>query len=147
MKKILLMLSTVMAMGLHADLASDTALLFSTIEASVQDSLYAQANNIMIPYKKFPEQMRLLLSATKVVDGVASTTPLHVAASASRDNYGITGVIFQKASVVPNYQAFARQLANACDALGRKPKDVADDPNIITFLNHFTDATIVCPTP
>lgn len=147
MKKTLFLYATLVVISTHvrADLASDTDLLFSTIASSIDDSKYAETNSILIPYKKFPPQMRTLLSSVKVVDGVANSTPLHVAASASRDNYGISALIFQKASVVPNYQAFARELANACDALGRKPIDVADDPDIINFLNNFTVASIVCP--
>ncbi len=147
MKKTLFLFALLMAVSTYvrADLESDINLLFSTIGSSVEDSLYYKTNLIMIPYKRFPDQMRTLLSSVKAVDGVANTTPLHVAASASRDNYVISAIIFQKATMVPNYPGFASDLANACDALGRKPIDVADDPDIISFLNSFTVTSIVCP--
>ncbi len=148
MRKKLFLFAVLMVIGsyVRADLASDIALLFTTIESSVENSKYHEANQIMRRWKIFPDQLRIMLSSVKVVDGVANTTPLHVAASASRDNHGISVLIFQKASVMPNYQAFASELANACDALGRKPIDVADHPDIINFLSRFTVPSIVCPS-
>lgn len=139
MKKLLLLVTFVLGIS-HASWATlqdDINTLFSLIETSVDDSNYLDVNNLLIPYKKNPTNMKLILTAVAVVGGVANTTPLHVAAR--NGNYAITALIFNKASFVPNYQAFSHQLANALDANGKKPIFYASTPDIYNFLTYFTD--------
>lgn len=122
-----------------ADLNSDINDLFAQIQSSFQDSNYAAVNAILIPYKKSPDQMKLILSATKTINSITNTTPLHVAVQG--DNLGITALIFQKASYVgkDQYPVFSRQLANALDGNNKKPINYTNDPDIISFLSNFTD--------
>ncbi len=122
-----------------AALCPDVDTLFEVIKNSVDDSLYSSANQIMIPYKTKPCEMGLLLSARKIIGGVANTTPLHLAVKGN--NYGITAIIFGKASFVGNdaYLPFARALANALDGNGKKAIQYTNNPEIINLLNYFTD--------
>lgn len=139
MRKIIFVaaLISLISIKLQASLASDIAALFAVLEANTDDS-YAQANAIMIPYKKNPQQMKLLLSAVQTVNGVANTTPLHV--TAQKDNLAVAALIYQKASVLgAEYQTFSRAMANAKDANGFKPIDYTNDPSFISFLSYFTD--------
>ncbi len=139
MKKLLFLSMLILGISttLRAGLPEDIDTLFNLIQTSVDDSNYYEVNQLLIPYKKVPSNMKLLLTATKVVDGIADTTPLHVAAR--NGNYGITAVIFNKASVVPNYPVFSHELGNALDASGKKAIHYASTTNIYNFLTRFTD--------
>ena len=119
------------------DFCSDVENFFTLLNTSVNDSKQNAINSIMIPYKKTPCLMRLLLSARQTVNGRAYTTPLHLAAKGN--NYGTAALIFQKASVLPDYDLFAREMANAIDADGNKPIDYATNPQLISLLSYFTD--------
>ena len=81
--------------------------------------------------------MKLLLSARQTINGIAYTTPLHLVARGN--NYGTAALVFQKASVLPDYDLFAREMANALDADGNKPIDYATNPQLISLLSYFTD--------
>lgn len=139
MKKLLVLSMLVLsfATASFATLQDDINTLFNLIETSVNDSNYYDVNQLLIQYKKNPANMKLLLTATKVVNGIGNTTPLHVAAR--NGNYGITAVIFNKASVVPGYQTFSHELANALDNDSKKAIHYASTPDIYNFLTFFTD--------
>ncbi len=119
------------------DFCSDVDALFNILRTSVNDSQKNAANNIMIPYKNTPCLMKLLLSARQTINGIAYTTPLHLVARGN--NYGTAALVFQKASVLPDYDLFAREMANALDADGNKPIDYATNPQLISLLSYFTD--------
>lgn len=121
-------------------LCPDNDTIFSLIGSSTEDSHFYEVNNLLIPYKQKPCEMRQILSGRKTINGVQNTTPLHLAVQG--DNIGIAAIIFQKASFVnPNGNVsyeFSRSLANAYDANGLKPIDYTTNPEMIDLLDNFT---------
>ncbi len=118
-------------------LCPDIDTLFAMIGGSFQDSQFGPVNDLLIPYKKNLCDLRLLISSRRTINGVANTTPLHLAVQG--DNLGISAIIFQKISVLgPDFQDFSRSLANAYDGNGLRPIDYTTDPDFISFLDTFT---------
>lgn len=111
--------------------------LYNLVTSSINDSHYGSSNQILIPYKFQPCEMRLILSTRKTVSGIAYSSLLHEAAKGN--NTGIAGNIFTKASYVGDqeYLPFAKELANAVDGNGKKPIDYTTNPQIISLLTYF----------
>ncbi len=138
MKKALLLLtvfvSTIGIQSVQADLQSDITSFFTMLSASKDDSGYGEINQLMIPYKRNKSDLKQLLGAKKTINGIANTTPLHLAVQGN--NYGISGVMFQKASSLEaDYSAFALGMINAVDAKGKRPVDYSKNTKITDMLN------------
>ncbi|MCA9508608.1 MAG: hypothetical protein KC505_09320, partial [Myxococcales bacterium] len=118
-------------------ICQDIDALYAIIITSINDSNYSSANSALVPYKRMPCEMRLLLSTRKTINGIAYSSLLHEAAKGN--NYAISAAIFQKASNVGNaeYLPFAKELANAVDSDGKKPVDYATNPQLISLLTTF----------
>lgn len=129
--------SLVVSSSTWAALQEDIDTLFNLIQTSVDDSNFYDVNQLLIRYKRVPADMKSLLTAKKEINGIADTTPLHLAAQ--NGNYTITAIIFNKASVVPNYPVFSRELGNALDGDGYKAIHYASTTQIYDFLTRFTD--------
>ncbi|GEM_PF-4198673 len=96
---------------------------FTLLQASTDDSGYANVNSFLIPYKVKPAGMAILLSARRTIGGVANTTPAHIAVQGN--NLAITAALFSKASYVGTEfnQYFYTLMANAVDGNNKKPID------------------------
>ena len=121
---------------------SDISDLFNALQASQGDSGFSTINSILIRYKSSKDDMKQILRARATFNGVANTTPLH--AVVRGNNIGLTAIMFQKASILAGeYQAFAREMANALDGNNLKPMDYAvqlNNQSIINVLKTFTDS-------
>lgn len=120
----------------------DISDLFNALQASQGDSGFGTINSILIRYKSSKDDMKQILRARATFNGVANTTPLH--AVVRGNNIGLTAIMFQKASILAGeYQAFAREMANALDGNNLKPMDYAvqlNNQSIINVLKTFTDS-------
>lgn len=126
-----------LSLNVQASTDDDIDTLFTLVKNSTNDSGFVAVNRFLIPFKKYPCQMRVLLSAVRTIDGVANTTPLHVAVQGN--NLAIAAIFYQKASVLgPDYDAFSHQMADAIDQDDKKPIDYTTNPAIIDFLDDFT---------
>lgn len=127
MKKLLaIAMSCVAVYSVHATVQQqDIDLLFSALQGSQRDSGFLDVNSILIKYKSNPDDMKSILSARATVNGVANSTPLHIAVQGG--NVGLCGIIFQKASVVGTaaYKTFAPSLVNAVDGNNKTSMDYA----------------------
>lgn len=121
---------------------NDITNLFEAFRTSQGDSGFGTINSILIRYKSSKDDMKEVLRSRATFNGVANTTLLHAAVRGN--NIGLTAIMFQKASILAGeYQAFAREMANALDGNNLKPMDYAvqlNNQSIINVLRTFTDS-------
>lgn len=111
--------------------------IYNLVTSSINDSNFNASNQLLVPYKFQPCEMRLILSTRKTVSGIAYSSLLHEAAKGN--NAAISANIFTKASYVGDqeYLPFAKELANAVDGNGKKPIDYTTNQQIINLLTYF----------